>query len=93
MEKAFFRELGLKQDEFMVYCGSQSVIDLSKNATYHSRTKHIKVRNHWIRDAAEMKRFQLKKIHTNKNATDMMTKVIPKQKLKFCSKLIGMESY
>ena len=32
----FFRKLGLKQDEYVVYCNSQSEIDLSKNATYHS---------------------------------------------------------
>ena len=83
--KTFFKELGLKQDEYVVYCNSQSAIDLSKNATYHSRTKHIEVRYHWTRDAIEMKRFQLKKIHTNKNATDMMTKVIPKRKLELLS--------
>ena len=90
--KTFFKELCLKQDEFVVYCDSQSAIDFSKNATYHSRIKHIVFRYHWIRDAIEMKCFQLKKIHTNKNAVDMMTKVIPKQKLEFCSKLVGMES-
>ena len=49
--KTFFKELGLKQDEYVVYCDSQSAMDLSKNATYHSKTKHIEVRYHWIRDA------------------------------------------
>ena len=49
--KAFFKELGLQQDEYVIYCDSQSAIDLRKNATYHSRTKHIEVRYHWIRDA------------------------------------------
>ena len=88
--KNFFKELGLKQDEYMVYCDSQSAIDLNKNATYHSRAKRIEVRYHWIRDATEMKRFQLKKIHTCKNGAYMMTKVIPKQKVEFCSKLAGM---
>ena len=90
--KTFFKELGMQQDEYVVYCDSQSAIDLSKNATYHSRTKHIEVRYHWIRDATEEKRFKLKKIHTDKNAADMMTKVIPKQKMEFCSMLAGMES-
>ena len=90
--KTFFKELGMQQDEYVVYCDSQSAIDLSKNATYHSRTKHIEVRYHWIRNATEEKRFKLKKIHTDKNAADMMTKVIPKQKMEFCSMLAGMES-
>ena len=49
--KTFFKELGMKQDEYVVYCNSQSAIDLSKNATYHSRTNHIEVRYNWICDA------------------------------------------
>ena len=44
--KAFSKEQGLKQDEYVVYCDSQSAIDLNKNATYHSKTKHIEVRYH-----------------------------------------------
>ena len=44
--KTFSKELGLKQDEYVVYCDSQSAIDLNKNATYHSKTKHIEVRYH-----------------------------------------------
>ena len=91
--KAFFKELGLEQDKYVVYCNSQSAIDLSKNATYHSRTKHIEVIFHWICDATKMKRFQVKKIHIDKNATNLMTNVVPRQKLELCSKLAGMGSH
>jgi len=42
--KRFLLELGVRQDEYVVFCDSQSAMDLSKNATYHSRTKHIDVR-------------------------------------------------
>ena len=77
----------------MVYCDSQSAIDLRKNATYHSKTKHIEVKYHWIRDPIKLKRFQLKKINTGKNAADMMMKTVPRQKLEFCSKLAGMGSH
>ena len=53
--KDFFKELGLQQDEYVVYCDRKSTIDLSKNATYHSKTKHIEVRYHYIRDDTELK--------------------------------------
>ena len=46
--KRFLQELGLNQMEYIVYCDSQSAIDLSKNSMYHARTKHIDVRYHWI---------------------------------------------
>ena len=47
--KRFLQYLGFKQDENVVYCDSQSALDLSKNSMYHSRKKHIDVRYHWLR--------------------------------------------
>ena len=42
--KDFIGELYIRQDEYRLYCDSQSVIHLAKNAAYHSRTKHIQRR-------------------------------------------------
>ena len=44
--KRFLQELGLNQMEYIVYCDSQSAIDLSKNSTYHARRKKIDLRYH-----------------------------------------------
>ncbi|GKV32108.1 hypothetical protein SLEP1_g40737 [Rubroshorea leprosula] len=90
--KRFLQELGLKQKESVVFCDSHSAIDLSKNTMYHARTKHIDLRYHWLRLVTENKQFQLKKIHTNNNAADMMTKVLPKEKFEYCTTLAGMDS-
>ncbi|KAM2380536.1 hypothetical protein EV1_040838 [Malus domestica] len=90
--KRFLQELGFKQSDYGVYCDSQSALDLSKNTAYHSRTKHIDIRYHWIRDAIENKMLQLKKIHTDNNSSDMLTKVVTKSKLEFCIKAAGMDS-
>lgn len=90
--KRFLQELGLKQSEYVVFCDSQSAMDLSKNSMYHARTKHIDVRYHWLRVVIEEQLMKLKKIHTNKNGADMLTKVVPRSKLEFCSKLAGMSS-
>lgn len=88
--KNFLKELSLKQEKYTLYCDSQSAIDLSKNATYHSRTKHIDVRHHWIRDALENRLMHIKKIDTRQNPSDMMTKPLPKEKHDFCRKKAGM---
>lgn len=45
----FLGELGIKQDKYVLYCDSQSAIHLAKNPAFHSRTKHIDLRYHWIR--------------------------------------------
>ena len=42
--KDFIGELGIPQDEYRLYCDSQSAIHLAKNVAYHSRTKHIQRR-------------------------------------------------
>uniref|UniRef100_A0A2N9J8U9 Integrase catalytic domain-containing protein n=1 Tax=Fagus sylvatica TaxID=28930 RepID=A0A2N9J8U9_FAGSY len=90
--KRFLQDLGLKQDEYVVHCDSQSALDLSKNSTYHSRTKHIDVRYHWLRLIVDQQLMQLRKIHTDKNPADMLTKVVPKEKLELCAGSAGMNS-
>ena len=44
--RKFLEELGLQQAKYVVYSDSQSAIHLSKNFTFHSRSKHIDVRYH-----------------------------------------------
>ena len=75
--KRFLQELDLKQRDYTVHCDSQSATDLSKKTMYHLRTKNIDVRYHW---AIKEQLFQIRKIHTNENTTNMMAKVITKKK-------------
>lgn len=88
--KKFLQELGQNQESYVLYCDSQSAIHLSKNSTYHSRSKHIDVRYHWIRDMLENKLLRIEKIHTNDNGADMMTKALPKEKIEFCKEAAGL---
>ncbi|RDX84971.1 hypothetical protein CR513_33902, partial [Mucuna pruriens] len=87
--KGFLQELGLKQEKYGIHCDSQSAIDLSKNVTYHYRTKHIDVRYHWLRDAIEEKQFQVQKIHTDRNAADILTKNVTRKSSDDVSGLSG----
>ncbi|GKC19569.1 putative ribonuclease H-like domain-containing protein [Tanacetum coccineum] len=45
-----------------------------KNPVFHSKTKHIEIRHHFIRDAFEKKLIQVLKIHTDNNVADLLTK-------------------
>ena len=82
--KKFITELGFNQEKYVLFCDSQSAIHLSKNPTFHGRSKHIDLRYHWIREALDSKRFALDKIHTDDNGADMCTKTLPKWKLEAC---------
>ena len=88
--KDFIGELGIRQDEYRLYCDSQSAIHLAKNAEFHSRMKHIQRRYHWIRDRVEDRELALTKIHTAENVSDMLTKVLTPEKVDACRKPIGL---
>ena len=88
--KDFIGELGIRQDEYRLYCDSQSAIHLAKNAAYHSKTKHIQRRYHWIRERVEDREIALTKIHTAENESDMLTKVLIPDKLDACQKRIRL---
>ncbi|GJW51085.1 putative ribonuclease H-like domain-containing protein [Tanacetum coccineum] len=45
-----------------------------QNPVFHSKTKHIEIRHHFIRDAYEKKLIQVLKIHTDDNMADLLTK-------------------
>ncbi|GKF28290.1 hypothetical protein Tco_0094632 [Tanacetum coccineum] len=57
-----------------VYIDNESTICIVKNLVFNSKTKHIAIRHHFIRDAYEKKVIQVLKIHTNDNVADILTK-------------------
>ena len=89
----FIRELGIQQEEFLLYCDSQSATHLAKNAAYHSRIRHIQRSYHWLRERVEDKDFALTNIHTEENGLNMLTKVLLAEKLDMCRRWIGMASH
>lgn len=57
---------------------SQSFIHLSKNSTYHERTKRIDVRLRFVRGNVEKGKVKVMKVSTNHNVADMIHQVIVK---------------
>ena len=90
--RSFMKELGKEQDNSKLFSDSQSAIHLAKNAAFHSRTKHIDIKYHFIRSLLEDGQFTLEKIHTKDNPADMFTKVVTVEKLKSCSASVGLSA-
>ncbi|GJS84560.1 putative ribonuclease H-like domain-containing protein [Tanacetum coccineum] len=57
-----------------IYIDNESTICIVKNPVFHSKTKHIEIRHHFIRDSNEKKLIQMIKIHTDQNVADLLTK-------------------
>ncbi|GJR53340.1 putative ribonuclease H-like domain-containing protein [Tanacetum coccineum] len=57
-----------------IHIDKESTICIVKNPVYHSKTKHIEIRHHFIRDSYEKKLIRVEKIHTDFNVADLLTK-------------------
>ncbi|GKC72023.1 hypothetical protein Tco_1117906 [Tanacetum coccineum] len=57
-----------------IFIDNNSTVCIIKNLVVHSKTKHIEIRHHFIRDCNEKKLIQMVKIYTDKNVADLLTK-------------------
>ncbi|GKE36594.1 putative ribonuclease H-like domain-containing protein, partial [Tanacetum coccineum] len=73
-----------------IYIDNESTICIVKNHVFHSKTKHIKIRHHFIRDSNEKKLIQMIKIHTDKNVADLLTKAFDVSRFQYLIASIGM---
>ncbi|CAA7021247.1 unnamed protein product [Microthlaspi erraticum] len=53
-------DYGMESGPFLVYCDNKSAIDISKNPVQHSRTKHIDIRHHFVRELVEEKQVPMR---------------------------------
>eukprot|EP00253_Pinus_taeda_P024848 PITA_24848 len=82
--------MGLVQGIIRIDCDSQSAIFLAKNPAYHSKTKHIDVQYHFVRDMIEDKKVLLVKVDTLKNIADALTKSVSSEKFSWCRETMGI---
>ena len=74
----------------ILHSDSQSAIFLAKNSTFHSKSKHIQTKYHFIRYLVEDKLVIFEKICGSKNPTDMLIKGVTIEKLKLCTASVGL---
>ncbi|GKC17341.1 putative ribonuclease H-like domain-containing protein, partial [Tanacetum coccineum] len=72
-----------------IYIDNESTICIVKNPVFHSKTKHIEIRHHFIRDSYEKRLIQVIKIHTDHNVADLLTKAFDVSRFNFLVASIG----
>ena len=90
--QSYLRELHMEQPISPLWSDSQSAVHLAKNAAFHSRTRHIKRKYHFIREALNDEELKLQKVSGSENPADMFTKAVDRSKHDFCSAAIGLTS-
>ncbi|KAJ9552015.1 hypothetical protein OSB04_016060 [Centaurea solstitialis] len=66
-----------------VYIDNNSAISIVNNPVKHSKTKHIEIKYHFIRDSNEKKLIQVLKVHTDYQYADLFTKAFDVGRFKF----------
>nr|GEV22286.1 copia protein [Tanacetum cinerariifolium] len=66
-------------DNIPILYDNKGAIDLSKNPVLHSRTKHIEIRNHFLRDNVQKGNISIEKVFFEDNITDILTKPLKRE--------------
>ncbi|WJX19609.1 phytanoyl-CoA dioxygenase [Trifolium repens] len=88
--KQMLSEYNVEQDVLTLYCDNMSAINISKNPIQHSRTKHIDIRHHLIRDLVEDKVVTLEHVATDNQLADIFTKALDASKFKTLRGKLGI---
>ncbi|GKD00660.1 putative ribonuclease H-like domain-containing protein [Tanacetum coccineum] len=76
-----------------IHVDNESAICVVKNPVYHSKTKHIEIRHHFIRDSYEKRLIEMVKIHTDNNVADLLTKAFDVSRFNFLVASIGKKGW
>ncbi|KAJ9565359.1 hypothetical protein OSB04_001325 [Centaurea solstitialis] len=73
-----------------IYIDNNSAISIVNNPVKHSKTKHIEIKYHFIRDCNEKKLIQVLKVHTDDQYADLFTKAFDVGRFTFLVTSVGM---
>lgn len=86
-------DYGLNLDKIHIYCDNTSAIAITENPVQHSRTKHIDVRYHFIREHVMEGTIELHFVPTNKQLADIFTKPLDEATFVRLVSELGMLNY
>ena len=75
-------DFGVKFKEILLLCDNKSAVKIASNLVQHSRTKHIHIRYHFLRDHVNKRDIKMDGIGTEDQLADIFTK--PFDENRFC---------
>ena len=88
--KEQLKDFGLDVGCIPIKCDNTSAINLSKNPIQHSRSKHIYIRHHFIRDHVQKGDVVLEFIDNTNQLADIFTKPLNEERMNFIKSELGM---
>ncbi|GJR69104.1 retrovirus-related pol polyprotein from transposon TNT 1-94 [Tanacetum coccineum] len=84
---------GFGFNKIPMYCDNKSVIALCCNNVQHSRSKHIDIRFHFIKEHVENGVIELYFVNTEYQLADIFTKALGRERIEFLINKLGMRSF
>ncbi|GKE71686.1 hypothetical protein Tco_1529758, partial [Tanacetum coccineum] len=92
MGEKLLTDYGFDYNKIPLYCDSKSAIALSCNTVQYSRTKHIAVRYHFIKEQVENEIVELYFVKMDYQLADIFTKALAREHFEFLINRLGMKS-
>ncbi|GKA07659.1 retrovirus-related pol polyprotein from transposon TNT 1-94 [Tanacetum coccineum] len=86
-------DYGFGFNKIHMYCDNKSAIALCSNNIQHSRSKHIDIRFHFIKEHVENGVIELYFINTEYQLADIFTKALGQGRIEFLINKLGMRSF
>ncbi|XP_040379776.1 uncharacterized mitochondrial protein AtMg00810-like [Oryza brachyantha] len=84
------RDYGLSFSSVPLLCDNTSAINIAKNHVQHSRTKHIEIRYHFLRDNVEKGTIVLEFVESERQLADILTKPLDRSRFEFLRAELGV---
>nr|GEV80391.1 retrovirus-related Pol polyprotein from transposon TNT 1-94 [Tanacetum cinerariifolium] len=86
-------DYGLGFNKISMYCDNKSAIALFCNNVQHSRSKHINIKYHFIKEQIENGVIELYFVNTEYQLADIFTKALGRERIEFLINKLGMRSF
>ena len=83
-------DYGIELNKIPIRCDNKSIINLSKNLVLHSKTKHIDIRHHFIKEQVLNGNIFLDYICTKDRLADIFTKLLSEERFSHLRRELGI---
>jgi hypothetical protein len=91
--KQTFTDIQVEYDEpIPIYCDNTSAISISKNPVIHSKTNHIPIKYHFLREKVAEKNIRVEYVGTKEQVADIFTKPLPREAFEHLRQILGVIS-
>ena len=75
-----------------IMCDNTSAISISKNHVMHSKTKHIPIKYHFLREQVLEQKVKLEYVPSKEQIADIFTKPLPREAFEYLRQKLGVVS-